>query len=130
MHAWHLQDDRSTIRDLRYYASDSGVPDSRSIVLPAIYGAMLALRDCFCVSGRSRGWNEQTGKRGKIENGSYVVTPDNGTLTFLHDMIGVEKSGKLMRKQIDIKNQKCQCVSRERLIRVLCGKTGSRKDYI
>lgn len=47
MHAWHLQDDRSTIRDLRYYASDSGVPDSRSIVLPAIYGAMLALRDCF-----------------------------------------------------------------------------------
>ena len=23
--------------------------------------------DCFCVSGRSRGWNEQTGKRGKIE---------------------------------------------------------------
>ena len=46
----------------------------------------------------------------KLKNGSYVVTPDNGTLTS--------------------KNQKCQCVSRERLIRVLCGKTGSRKDYI
>lgn len=27
----------------------------------------------------------------KLKNGSYVVTPDNGTLTFLHDMIGVEE---------------------------------------
>ena len=27
----------------------------------------------------------------KLKNGSYVVTPDNGTLTYLHAMIGVEK---------------------------------------
>lgn len=27
----------------------------------------------------------------KLKNGSYVVTPDNGTLTFLHDIIGVEE---------------------------------------
>lgn len=26
----------------------------------------------------------------KLKNGSYVVTPDNGTLTYLHSMIGVE----------------------------------------
>lgn len=26
----------------------------------------------------------------KLKNGSYVVTPDNGTLTYLHTMIGVE----------------------------------------
>jgi S-adenosylmethionine hydrolase len=97
VHAWHLQDDRSAIRDLRYYASDSGVPDSRSIVLPAIYGAMLALRDCFCVSGRSRGWNERASVA-KLKNGSYVVTPDNGTLTFLHDMIGVEEIREIDEK--------------------------------
>ena len=67
----------------------------------------------------------------KLKNGSYVVTPDNGTLTFLHDMIGVEKIREIDEKTNRYqKNQKCQCVSRERLIRVLCGKTGSRKDYI
>lgn len=27
----------------------------------------------------------------KLKNGSYVVTPDNGTLTYLHTMIGVEQ---------------------------------------
>lgn len=27
----------------------------------------------------------------KLKNGSYVVTPDNGTLTYLHAMIGVEE---------------------------------------
>lgn len=27
----------------------------------------------------------------KLKNGSYVVTPDNGTLTFLQDMIGIDE---------------------------------------
>lgn len=27
----------------------------------------------------------------KLKNGSYVVTPDNGTLTYLQDMIGIEE---------------------------------------
>ena len=34
----------------------------------------------------------------KLKNGSYVVTPDNGTLTFLHDMIGVEKIREIDEK--------------------------------